>query len=144
MSYKKENEPIIYAKNGVYEINAGEIISDSIYLSTNELILPIVDCSKGNSFKITVTSGNLWLWRAINVPKNCLYIFSLEIVNGGLATQTWFNNTKWNYGIIPSLTSSGTDILTFLTDDGGLTWYGVIFAKDVKQQSLYKPGYAIY
>jgi hypothetical protein len=141
MSYKKRNEPLIYAKNGVYEINAGEVISDSIYLGTNQLTLPIVDCSKGNAFKITVTTSNLW--RAINVPKNCLYIFSLEIINGGSFTQTWFNNTKWNYGITPSLTSSGTDILAFLTDDGGLTWYGVVSAKDVKTQTLYKVDYAI-
>lgn len=137
MSFKRQNKPFLYPKNGIFELNASNIIEDSIYLSeTTTITLPIIDCSLGNSFKIDIFSANTW--RVINVPKNCLYIFSLQITDGGFATQTWFNNIKWNFGVVPTLSSSGTDVLVFLTDNGGLTWYGLLSAKDIKNQTLTK------
>jgi hypothetical protein len=56
--------------------------------------------------------------------------FILELANGGAATVTWPTATKWPSATAPTLTSSGTDILVFVTDDGGTTWRGVQSIKD--------------
>ena len=58
--------------------------------------------------------------------------WTIELTNGGLFTQTWFTGTKWNGGVAPTLTSSGTDILTFYTRDGGSTIRGFVAAIDSK------------
>lgn len=49
---------------------------------------------------------------------------TLELVNGGAYTLTWPSGLKIDSGGSFSLTSSGTDILEFLTPDGGTTIYG--------------------
>jgi len=56
--------------------------------------------------------------------------FTLELTNGGAVTITWPSGTKWAGGIAPTLTGSGTDILSFYTRDGGTTWRGVLVSKD--------------
>lgn len=50
----------------------------------------------------------------------------LIITNGGAATVTWPTSVKWASGTAPTLTASGVDVLTFLTPDGGVTWYGTV------------------
>jgi len=52
--------------------------------------------------------------------------FLLKLVNGGLATLTWAATTGtvlWSGGTPPTLSSSGTDILSFYYD--GTNFYGV-------------------
>ena len=56
--------------------------------------------------------------------------FTLELTNGGTYTITWPTGTKWAAGAAPTLTASGTDILSFYTRDGGTTWRGVLVSKD--------------
>ena len=50
--------------------------------------------------------------------------FTLIVTNGGSATLTWPGAVDWAGGSAPSLTSSGIDILTFMTIDAGTIWYG--------------------
>ena len=50
--------------------------------------------------------------------------FTLIVTNGGSATLTWPTSVDWAGGTAPTLTSSGVDVLTFLTVDGGSIWYG--------------------
>ena len=38
----------------------------------------------------------------------------------------WHSSVKWSGGTAPSLSSSGTDILSFTTLDAGTTWYGFV------------------
>lgn len=52
--------------------------------------------------------------------------FILELSNGGAFTVTWPAAVKWPSATAPTLTVSGVDILTFITDDGGTTWRGVL------------------
>ncbi len=58
--------------------------------------------------------------------------WSMEITNGGLFPPTWFTNTRWDGGVAPTLTSAGTDVLTFYTIDGGSNIRGFLAAKDSK------------
>lgn len=50
--------------------------------------------------------------------------FTLILTNGGSQTVNWPASVRWPGNIEPTLTTSGVDILTFLTVDGGTTWYG--------------------
>lgn len=50
--------------------------------------------------------------------------WTLILTNGGSQTVVWMTTTKWAGGAAPTLTAAGVDILTFLTVDGGTTWYG--------------------
>ena len=72
-------------------------------------------------------------WAITGLPSSgTVASWTVELTNGGLFTQTWFANTKWDGGTIPTLTSSGLDILTFYTRDGGTTIRGFLVAKDSK------------
>lgn len=48
------------------------------------------------------------------------------LTNGGAFAVTWPASVDWSNGLAPTLTASGVDILTFVTHDGGTTWYGVL------------------
>jgi hypothetical protein len=112
----EDNESIIITGNS---FSTYSLTSSSVTLPRNVTTL---NCSSSNYFSASVTGAATWY--AYNVPSDCLYILVLELTNGGLGTQTWFNNTKWTMKNPPALSSSGTDILLFFTDDGGSTWYG--------------------
>lgn len=89
-----------------------------------------IDCSLGNYF--TKTASGALTWTVTNVPSSRSYSFLLELTNGGTGTQTWFSGIKWPGGTAPTLTTSGVDVLGFITDDGGTTWRGVQLMKDSK------------
>ena len=56
----------------------------------------------------------------------------LELTNGGGYTLTWPTAVKWPGGNVPAVTTSGTDVFTFITDDGGVIWRGVQTMQDSK------------
>jgi len=89
-----------------------------------------IDCSTGNYFTKTATGALTWTFT--NVPASRAFALVLELTNGGTGTQTWPAAVKWPGGIAPTLTTSGVDVLGFITDDGGTTWRGVQVMKDSK------------
>ena len=50
--------------------------------------------------------------------------FLLILTNGGSQTVNWPASVDWAGGSAPSLTSSGVDLLVFVTVDGGTIWHG--------------------
>jgi hypothetical protein len=58
--------------------------------------------------------------------------FVLELTNGGAHSIAWPGSVKWPSGTAPTLTSSGVDILAFVTDDDGTNWRGVLSMLDSK------------
>jgi len=89
-----------------------------------------IDCSAGNFF--TKTASGALTWTFTNVPSSRAFSLLLELTNGGTGTQTWPAAVKWPGGTAPTLTTSGVDILGFITDDGGTTWRGVALMVDSK------------
>jgi hypothetical protein len=89
------------------------------------------DLEDGNVQSVTMTANtfNFGITNALTSHSNSL---TLIVTNGGLATVTWLsgahdgggNAIQWAGGTAPTLTSSGTDILTFTTFNGGTNWYG--------------------
>ena len=51
-------------------------------------------------------------------------VLTLIITNGGAYTITWSASVKWAGGSAPTFTASGVDIVTLITVDAGMTWYG--------------------
>ena len=93
-------------------------VVDPIALNDN-----VIDLSVGNVF--TKTINNHTTFTITGVPSGKSTMFNLILTNGGsYYTVTWPASVKWSEGIPPTLTSSGIDVLTFLTIDGGTTWYG--------------------
>jgi len=84
---------------------------------------------------INFENGNV---QTVTVGGNCEFSFSnppasgkagtvtLVITNGGAYTTTFAAPVKWPGNVAPSLSSSGIDILSFLTTDGGTNIYGFV------------------
>lgn len=101
----------------ILDVN-GNIAQNSVAVSASA-----VDCSAGNYF--TKTASGALTWTFTNVPASRAFAFALALTNGGSGTQTWPAAVVWNGGSAPTLQTSGTDILVFITSDGGTTWRGV-------------------
>lgn len=90
-----------------------------------------LDCEAANVFTATITGETTWTFS--NPPATgyagCI---TLILTNGGSATQNWPNSVDWPSATAPTLTAAGVDILTFMTLDGGTTWYGVTAALDTR------------
>jgi hypothetical protein len=92
-----------------------------------------IDLESGNVFNLTLTG-------------NCTYTFSNPPASGsagaftliqnqdgtGSRTVTWPASVEWAGGSAPTITStaSSTDVFTFITTDGGTTWYGFTGGQD--------------
>jgi hypothetical protein len=65
-----------------------------------------------------------------NAPSTGAASVTMIITNGGLMTGTgmtaWGGNIKWPGGIKPVLSSSGIDVVSFVTPDAGSTIYGFV------------------
>ena len=90
----------------------------SANLTTSE-----IDLSKGVVFSKTVSADTVFTF--INAPSGRAATFNLIITNGGSATITWPASVKWTDAAAPALTTSGVDVLTFMTPNG-TTWYGTL------------------
>lgn len=82
----------------------------------------VIDTSGGTYFTKTITANTTF--SVTGVPSGAAATISLILTNGGDFTVTWPTSFKWADGTPPTLTSGGTDLLTFATTNGGSTWYG--------------------
>lgn len=90
-----------------------------------------INLQSGNYVSATVTGTTSFVFsNPLSSPNACGFV--LELTNGGSATVTWPVEVRWPKGVAPSLTSSGVDVLVFITDDGGSNWRGVASMLDSK------------
>ena len=82
-----------------------------------------VDLSLGNVQTYTL-SGSQTLTFTNPIATGNSSSFTLIVTNGGSATLTWPTSVDWAAATAPTLTSSGVDVITFTTIDGGTIWYG--------------------
>jgi hypothetical protein len=88
-----------------------------------------VDLSTANIFDITMTGNCTFTFT--NPPSSGVsYSFMLILDQDatGSRTATWPASVKWPNGSTPTLTTTAnkTDILNFITVDGGTTYYGAL------------------
>jgi hypothetical protein len=84
-----------------------------------------IDLTLGNSVTATTTGATTWTFSNPTASDE-LCSFSIKLVNGGAFAQTWPTSVDWPAATAPTLTASGTDVLVFITCDGGTTWYGFV------------------
>jgi hypothetical protein len=83
-----------------------------------------IDLTAGNVVTATVdTSTNTFTFSNPSATGKCCS-FTLILTNGGSQTVNWPSSVDWEGGTAPTLTSSGVDILSFMTVDAGTRWYG--------------------
>ena len=84
-----------------------------------------IDLTDGNSVTATVTGAVTWTFSNPTASDE-LCGFTLKLVDGGSAAQSWPASVDWPSATAPTLTASGTDVLVFITCDGDTTWYGFV------------------
>ena len=91
-----------------------------------------IDLEDGNNFTATVATSTV-TWTFSNPTANDeLCGFTLFLTNGGSQTVNWPNSVDWAGATAPTLTTSGLDILVFITTDGGTIWHGMVASADSK------------
>jgi hypothetical protein len=103
----------------------------------------LVTANTGTTYTIDLESGNVF---NLTLTGDCTYTFSNPPASGsagaftliqnqdgtGSRTVTWPASVEWAGGSAPAITStaSSTDVFTFITTDGGTTWYGFTGGQD--------------
>lgn len=88
----------------------------------------ILDARSSSYYTATATGATTFFFTFdTNSPVN---ILMLELTNGGSQTIVWPTSVKWPSGVVPALTTSGVDILVFISHDSGTTWRGAIVQQD--------------
>jgi hypothetical protein len=81
-----------------------------------------IDLSQGSVFTKTISANTTFT--ITNAPSGKAASFKLALTNGGAYTITWPASVSWSSGYEPELKTSGIDLLTFNTWDGGTSWRG--------------------
>jgi len=85
---------------------------------------PTLNLENGNVFTDTIATGTTTFTFSNPPASGTAGSFTLILTNGGSQTVNWPGSVKWAGSTAPSLTTSGVDILTFITINAGTTWYG--------------------
>ena len=134
------NGDITIATNGTGAVDLSDDVvkqaqmkdyAETVYANGSKTGAFDLDLTNGNVQSFTVGSGtfNVGITNSLASQSNSL---TLIITNGGAGTITFKaganggggNSAKWAGGTAPTLTTSGIDILTFTTFDGGTTYFG--------------------
>lgn len=84
-----------------------------------------IDCSLGNYFTKTINAASTFTFS--NAPASQAYAFTLELTHTSGAV-TWPASVAWPGNTAPTLTAGKTHLFTFVTDNGGTRWRGVVNA----------------
>lgn len=109
---------------GNEEINGIKIFKKNHFGSSKSISENSINVSDSTVFTKTITEDTTFTFSG--VPSNTTGIFTLILTNGGTKIVTWPSNVKWTDGITPDLSTSGSDIITFITPDGGISWYACV------------------
>lgn len=82
------------------------------------------DMTLGNIGTITIQSATTTLAISNPAASGVACTLTLIITNGGSQTVNHPTGTIWPGGSAPSLSAAGVDVVSYMTIDGGTTWYG--------------------
>ena len=88
-----------------------------------------INLNLGGYVSATSTGITTWAFTNPTASPNASG-FVLELTNGGSFVQVWPTTVRWPSSIAPTLTTTGVDLLVFITDDGGLNWRGSLVMID--------------
>lgn len=117
---------------GPVKIKATQVINEVTY-SNGTARTAAISWSNGNVQLLTGTQSGATGATAIyfnSPPATGSAYVALIVTNGGTMTgagmTSWGGNIKWPGGVKPVLTTSGIDVLSFITPDAGSTIYGFV------------------
>ena len=94
-----------------------------------------IDVTLGNNVTATIDTGTTTFTFSNPTASDELCGFTLFLTNGGSQTVNWPGVVDFPGGTAPTLTTSGVDILVFVTTDGGTIWHGMASSLDSKTPS---------
>jgi len=96
------------------------------YVSLSAASSVTIDCETGNVFALTTGQNTTFTFS--NPPASgTAYGFTLKLTSGGSHTITYPASVDFAGGTAPDAPASGeTDVLVFITVDGGTNWYGAL------------------
>ena len=108
---------------------AEELIAKSYnetYVSLSAAATVDINNETGNVFALTTNQNTTFTFS--NPPASgTAYGFTLKLTSGGSHTITYPNSVDFAGGTAPDAPASGeTDVLVFITVDGGTNWYGAL------------------
>jgi hypothetical protein len=106
----------------------GETILTEVTETAVSISASDIDLETGTYFYKTI-SGATTLTFSNPAASGKVSSFTLEVTNPA-SNITWPASVVWEGGSAPTLTTTGTDVLTFFTRDGGTTWYGAVVGLD--------------
>jgi hypothetical protein len=113
--------------NNASNLTAGKIVETYTAPTISAGTLTI-DLSTGTVFNV-LNSANVTTFTISNATASKASAFTLFITgNTTVTTQSWGSSVKWSGGTAPTLTTTNgkVDILTFVTNNGGTTWFGFV------------------
>jgi len=116
ITYAPVNNPGFTGRVGIN----GQQINGYSTVTTN------IDCSLSNYYNTTVSGNTTFTVSGVPTSNGSgapVYSFTLELAYTS-GTITWFSNLKWAGNTAPTFSASTTNLLMFVTRDGGATWYG--------------------
>jgi hypothetical protein len=87
-----------------------------------------INLSGATVFNVS-NNANITTFTISNATAGKAQSFTLFLTaNGTGYTQAWGSSVKWAGGTAPTITATSgkTDVLTFVTNNGGTTWYGFV------------------
>lgn len=88
-----------------------------------------IDGAKGNIVTCTVIGAVTFALTASTDAGYCR-VLTLIIRNGGNYTVTWPEVINWTGKEAPKLTETGRDVITLVTTDSGVSWFGMLSGDD--------------
>lgn len=90
-----------------------------------------IDLRLGNVVTATVDTSETTFTFSHPKDSGTASSFTLILTNGGSQTVNWPATVRWTGGEEPLLTTSGQDVITFMTVDAGTNWYGFVAGLDM-------------
>lgn len=106
------------------EVGGAKVFAEGPYGTAHAVSAALLDLNYGCVFTKTVSADITFA--ITGVPAGAAATFTFLLTNGGSATVTWPASVKWADDTAPDLTADGTDVLAFVTANGGVTWFGTV------------------
>jgi hypothetical protein len=127
----------VSASNATLKATRSQFLAGALHQMPREVY---VDAGSGGNVTIDLSAGGFQKRIAntnatiafSNPPATGAFALILEAVNFGAFTITWPASVKWPGALIPVFTTTGTDIVVFISRDGGTTYYATIAMQDVR------------
>ena len=107
----------------------GGLGTDTLYQYSTVGYTQTLDLATGGTFSFTPSGATTVSFS--NPPASGTATgFALEVVNTGGYTITWPSSVNWHLGAAPTATAT-KELYTFVTTDGGTTYYGKLAGSDI-------------